>query len=381
VRASGVPQEVLSSGKPAFGELTIVWPDGARRSRPVKRAARCIRMARLPSVLLSASLALVACRERPVPELIALSGGLAVSAIAPAGDDVYWSSMTFGVDACTGTLYRTNVRSHETTLVGEGCISAIAVVGDSVWWSASAVGVFSGELRSMPRAGGPPLLHASGERFEGLAFDAANVYVGTDSSGGADPGGAQIVAYPRDGGVPAVVETVVTPPPLLAVSGGSLFWLGPTFQPQGAKFEQSINRASVGGGAPEIFVAGRAPTSFAVDSANLYWTDVDPSDSSAGALMKLPLAAGKPVTLASGFPNPDKLLVAGDDVYWLTSVGNVGTILRTSVSGGPVETVEGGLVFGNVCFSGGSCGLPTPLAVDDTYIYYAAGAGVHRLRR
>jgi hypothetical protein len=336
-------------------------------------------MARLAqSGLLCAASAVLACGGRPSPELIALTDGRPVSAIAPAGNDIYWSVVTVAVDVCAGILYRTNLRSHETAAIGGGCVTAIAVVGDSVWWSESAVGISRGELWSMPLAGGPPVMHASGAAFEGLAFDAANVYVGQTVANSDSPG-AQIVAYPRDGGAPVVVESVVAPPPLLAVSGASLFWLSPSSETQPSK--PSINRASVNGGVPEIFVAGATPTSFAIDSSNLYWTQVDPSDSSAGSLVKLPLAGGPPVVLASGFANPGQVVVAGNDLYWLSSHGSVGTLLKASVVGGAVETLEGALVFGSRCSRAGACGLPTPLAVDDTYVYYAAGAGLHRVHR
>jgi hypothetical protein len=67
----------------------------------------------------------------------------------------------------------------------------------------------------------------------------------------------------------------------------------------------------------------------AVDANNVYWTNqgVCPDDGGpcSGAVMKVPVTGGTPVTLASGEYSPTSIAVDDTSVYWLNQAGPGGT--------------------------------------------------------
>jgi hypothetical protein len=78
------------------------------------------------------------------------------------------------------------------------------------------------------------------------------------------------------------------------------------------------------------------PLGIAVDRTNLYWTDYDE-----GTIMKLPLAGGPPVAIATGQLSPEYIAVDATRVYWsigASSTGGVGGIAEVPLAGGaPVQ--------------------------------------------
>jgi hypothetical protein len=100
-------------------------------------------------------------------------------------------------------------------------------------------------------------------------------------------------------------------------------------------------------GLPSVF------GSIALDSENVYWV-ADGRDG-VGTLLSLPLAGGRPATLASLGPRHTNIVVAGGNVYWGAASSG---ILRVPVRGGTASIVLS------------THGRPTSLAADATNLYF-----------
>ena len=84
----------------------------------------------------------------------------------------------------------------------------------------------------------------------------------------------------------------------------------------------------------------------AVDATSVYWINSGPNLSS-GAIMKVALAGGDPVTLASGQRDPRSIAVDATGVYWTnggsagTSIAD-GTVMKVALAGGDPVTLASG---------------------------------------
>lgn len=79
----------------------------------------------------------------------------------------------------------------------------------------------------------------------------------------------------------------------------------------------------------------------ATDKTNLYWLAIDPTGaSSAGAIMKAPLAGGAAVTLATTSGRVRQMIVDAADIWWaeLPEPGKFGALKHVPIAGGSVET-------------------------------------------
>jgi hypothetical protein len=122
----------------------------------------------------------------------------------------------------------------------------------------------------------------------------------------------------------------------------------------------SVKKVGINGGAvtnlvaPSIFVI---PTAIAIDSTSVYWTEYP-----AGNVMKVGINGGAVTFLVSGLFTPGAVTVDSTSVYWTDP--NAGNIEKVGINGGAVTTLASGL-------SG-----PHRIAVDSTSIYwteYSAG--------
>lgn len=92
-----------------------------------------------------------------------------------------------------------------------------------------------------------------------------------------------------------------------------------------------------------------------MDATSVYWTSWVRWDDA--RIMKVPIAGGAAVTLASGQQNPSALAVDDTNLYWATGSG--GTVVKLPLAGGDPTLVASGQ------------GAVGGLAIDATSIYWA----------
>jgi hypothetical protein len=96
---------------------------------------------------------------------------------------------------------------------------------------------------------------------------------------------------------------------------------------------------------------GVAPEDIAVDSANVYWTDLGD-----GSVRKISKAGGNAVVLAQSQQGPRRIAVQGAYVYWSNNLG--GAIMRAPIDGSSAPQVVS------------AANQPWGLVVDATYVYW-----------
>jgi hypothetical protein len=140
----------------------------------------------------------------------------------------------------------------------------------------------------------------------------------------------------------------------IAVHGGSLFWTTP-YYPDGGAGTGTVEMVPIGGGSPTLLASvgpGWPLTGIAVDSSRLYWSTPD-------SIMALPLDGGAPVSLVS--PGADSIAVDSANLYWAGSgVTAFGPVAQLPLDGGVETTIAA------------TQDSPSPIAVDDTSVYWAA---------
>ena len=86
-------------------------------------------------------------------------------------------------------------------------------------------------------------------------------------------------------------------------------------------------KVALAGGSPVNLASEQSyPWGIAVDAASVYWTNYH-----GGEVMKVALAGGSPVTLASTQNGPRRIAVDATSVYW-TNNGD-GTVMKVALGG------------------------------------------------
>ena len=179
---------------------------------------------------------------------------------------------------------------------------AIAYANDAVYVSSGLYGPTSDILR-VTVSGGAPTLFAHAVPLvapTGLAADAANVYTASDSGG--------LRKLPVNGATPTVLyePNGADVPRSIALGGGYVYW---------GSGDGSIKRLPVDGGVPAVVspaVTGTDVFAMAVDDANVYWIEANPSTM---VLRKAPLAGGASTLLFTGTSALMRIAVSGAYVY------------------------------------------------------------------
>ena len=114
----------------------------------------------------------------------------------------------------------------------------------------------------------------------------------------------------------------------IAVDGTNIYWTSPT--------GSTVMKVPLAGGKPTTLASGQSsPSAIAVDATNVYWTN-----SNGGTVMTVPLGGGTPTALALGQANPNAIAVDATNVYW-TNKGTLknnwgdGAVMKAPLAGGP----------------------------------------------
>jgi hypothetical protein len=238
---------------------------------------------------------------------------LAVGAI-----DVYFSSTnTVGFVPKTGGAFQ--------DLVSTTSASGIAAVGSTVFWAepymAGVTGGPSGEILSLPAAGGTPTVLVSKVQIDfGLTTDGVNVYWVA--------GDGDIDAVPVGGGPVKTLATKQYGATTLAADGVNLYWTSDNAQtgtcgvcpppPPPTATDSSVYKLPLTGGTPTVLATGYAINTLAVDGTDAYWFD-----SYKTTLSAVSVAGGTPTVLAEGVNSEDNLLADTASLFWISADGKL----------------------------------------------------------
>jgi hypothetical protein len=147
--------------------------------------------------------------------------------------------------------------------------------------------------------------------------------------------------------LPITVGCAQAPPGRIVIGGDHVYW---TVQAAGA----IVVRALLAGGGPEPLVYDNAPAvGLVVDAAFAYYTQPSP-----GRIMRIPLAGGAPVALATKLDAPLFLASDGASLYW-TGGSTDGTVMKLDLApdAKPVTLIDGQK-------------KPRAIAVQDGFVYW-----------
>src|SRR5262249_34657623 len=128
---------------------------------------------------------------------------------------------------------------------------------------------------------------------------------------------------------PVILAAGQPEPTSIAVNSSSVYW---TNQGTAIANDGTVMRVPIPGGSPIVLVTGQSdPAGIAVDEARLYWTNYR-----AGTVMTLRLSDQTPTTLASAQDHPGVMAVDATNVYWATGSPGLGTgaLMQAPKAGG-----------------------------------------------
>ncbi len=223
-----------------------------------------------------------------------------------------------------------------------GAPAGIALLGQEVLWLDERSGVSpsgcagDGVIRLLKKTsadGTGTTVLGTGDACVGgttnLVSDGTYVYWVTST---ASPNTYVIHKTPVAGGTPTTVTTSSFPIAAMAVDAGSLYWMENFFPDQTAG---AIRKVSLSGGSPVTLASGftsRGET-FALNATAVFYTKAN--SPSSDSLIEVPLAGGAPVALADLAATPQKLVADDANLYWIDGT----TVSTLPVSGGSLVTL------------------------------------------
>src|SRR5262245_16644592 len=149
---------------------------------------------------------------------------------------------------------------------------------------------------------------------------------GSGGSAGPGSGGAGGTA---SGGVPTVLASGEIGAWAIAVDATNVYWTN--------QETRAVMKVPVAGGTPMALATGatatQLPYDVAVDLDGVYWNYYD----SPGTLMTAPLTGGPPVTLVTQQNGPRSIAVLGGNLYWINLWifgNNSGAVMTAPLAGG-----------------------------------------------
>jgi hypothetical protein len=291
------------------------------------------------------------------PQISALSAGQdSVNSIALDADTVYWTN--YSETASQGQIRSVPKAGGPLTVIAStGKLRPwdIVVSGSRVFWStrgATTVGTktyLQTKILSAPKAGGPSApteLSSSLEALAtGLAVDDKSVYWSTDHD--------EIFSTPRSS-VDAFPTVILANDPKfqlvrrnLTVDATHLYWM-----------EADVNIASMpkSGGSPTTLTV-QPPESFhfAMDAKRLYWGETD-----LGHIRSLPKGGGTPKILSEGEDLVLGIAVNSTCVYWMSTTQFEQRVRAVSKNGGAAAIT--------IAVVAKSTSLA--VAADETHVYW-----------
>jgi hypothetical protein len=266
-----------------------------------------------------------------MPDVRADTGGLAVLAsgqrdprgIAISDGYVYWTDWT---DPVKGTVSKVSVDGGNVTVLardtGGGEPLGIAVDGGFVYWTDFTTGTIS----QVPIAGGPVNVLADNQDHpwrilvqDGYVYWAEFLM-----------GNIKRIRPNGNGTIENVVEGRVGVSGF-AINEGYVYWAEGSIQ--GADVSR-IDRASLQGGTPTLFVKTVKPWSITIRGSYLFWTEWR-----WGGVYKTPLNGGKIEIIKEPSHQNDDFMITSDElnVYWTETAS--GNIYGVPVAGGAATTL------------------------------------------
>jgi hypothetical protein len=194
-----------------------------------------------------------------------------------------------------------------------------------------------------------PVTLASGQSFASnrnngapsIAIDSSAVYWTSDTG---------VMTVPIAGGTTRMLAALTALPGGIAVDASNVYWGERTYGPPSSG---AVRKLALAGGTPVTLTsdASHWPYRLSVDASSVYFTNALPSS----AVVKIPIAGGAATAIAMGRPGPYDIAIDSSYVYWLERNDTIGAIVKAPLNGGsPVTVISMPDTIGSLALDAGS---------------------------